>query len=131
MGNGIDPQTEIYGIKPLPTNKQERYLGIMLGHKPDFELNWSKVIDKLSANPAHWSTMNISIFGRVLLLNSCLLSKLWFIAHHIPVTKKIMKEINKHVDGYFRRGMKSNSVNRNKRLTPKHLGGLCQLNPAD
>ena len=69
----------------------------------------------------------MSIFGRTLLINSCLLSKLWFIAQHVPYTTKNITDIDKLVNNYFRKGKRTNSVSHLKRVTPKEFGGLGQL----
>jgi hypothetical protein len=121
--------TEIYNIKPLPPGRAERYLGVYISHDFSPKDNWKKVLDKLPSNPQYWATKNYTIFGRTLLLNTCMLSKVWYLAHHSRANKEVIKAIDTHTDNYFRKGRRSNSVSKNKRLTPKKHGGLGQLNP--
>ena len=127
LGGGFPNTDSVYGINRLESDSVERYLGVLIGDKFNPKLNWEKAIEKLAANPTHWLTMNISIFGRVLLINSCLLSKIWHLAYHTPATREIINRINSVVDRYFRKDKRSNSVNKHKRITPKHLGGLGQI----
>ena len=62
----------------------------------------------------------MSIFGRTLLINSSLLTELWFIAQHVPGTSKVFADIDRIVNSYFRTGKRSNSVS-------LEFGGLGQL----
>ena len=116
---------EIFGIKPLIGS--ERYLGIQIAEEFDPALNWSKLLSKFPTQTPYWSTMGLSIFGRSLMINSSLLSQIWFMAVHTPPDKKSIDMLNKHVNNYFRKGKRANSVSYAKRITPSHMGGLGQL----
>ena len=61
------------------------------------------------------------------MINSSLLSQIWFMAVHTPPDKKSIDMLNKHVNNYFRKGKRANSVSYAKRITPSHMGGLGQL----
>ena len=61
------------------------------------------------------------------MINSSLLSKIWFIAMHTPASSSVIADLNKQVNHYFRRGKRSNSVSYEKRITPTEFGGLGQL----
>ena len=115
----------IYGIHPLIGN--ERYLGLQIASEFDSSLNWKNIIDRLPACTEYWSTLGLSIFGRTLMINSSLLSKLWFVAMHTPHTTEIVKSIDKLVNNYFRKGKRFTSMSHSLRVTPTYYGGLGQL----
>ena len=73
---------QIFGIHPLIGS--ERYLGLQIAAEFDSSLNWRNIIERLPACTEYWSTLGLSIFGRTLMINSSLLSKLWFVAMHTP-----------------------------------------------
>ena len=116
----------IYDIKSLEQNS-ERYLGIQIASKFDPTENWSKVIQALPCHASYWSTLGLSIFGRTLMINSSMLSKIWFVAMHTPPDNQTTDKLNKLVNNYFRKGKRSNSIAYRKRITPTEHGGLGQL----
>ena len=81
----------------------------------------------MKRNIQHWRSFNLSIFGRTVMINSCLVSKLWFKAHHLPISNKYLRQMNNIVHEYFRKGSKGCSVNLCKRITPRAKGGMGQL----
>ena len=93
----------------------------------DTSSNWKNVIDRLPAFTEYWSTLGLSIFGRTLMINSSLLSKLWFVAMQTPHTTEIVNSIHKLVNSYFRKGKRFTSMSHSLRVTPTYYGGLGQL----
>ena len=116
---------QIFGIHPLIGS--ERYLGIQIASEFDSSSNWKNIIDRLPACTEYWSTLGLSIFGRTLMINSSLLSKLWFVAMHSPHTTEIVNSIDKLVNNYFRKGKRFTSMSHRLRVTPTYYGGLGQL----
>ena len=125
LGPWKDSTDKIFNIKPLVGS--ERYLGLQIAANFDSSLNWYNIIDRLPASYEYWSTLGLSIFGRTLMINSSLLSKLWFVAMHTPHTTEIVKSIDKQVNNYFRKGKKFTSISKKKRITPTYYGGLGQI----
>ena len=93
---------QIFGIHPLKGS--EGYLGMQITSEFDSSSNWKNIIDRLPACTEYWSTLGLSIFGRTLMINSSLLSKLWFVAMHTLHTTEIVNSIDKLVNNYFRKG---------------------------
>jgi len=61
-------------------------------------MNWKNIIDKLPSAHEYWWTLAwLSIFGRTLMINSSLLSKIWFIAMHTPASTSVIADLNKQV----------------------------------
>ena len=105
----------------------ERYLGLQIASEFDSSSNWENVIDRLPACTEYWSTLGLSIFGRTLMINSSVLSKLWFVAMHTPHTTEIVNSVDKLVNNYFRKGKRFASMSHSLRTTPTYYGGLGQL----
>ena len=61
------------------------------------------------------------------MINTSLLSKLWFVAMHTPHTAEIVNSIDKLVNNYFRKGKRFTSMSHRLRVTPTYYGGLGQL----
>ena len=93
LGSWRRSRRTIYGIKPLPIQAHERYLGIMIQQKLNLATNWGTTIEGMQRSIQHWRSFNLSIFGRTLMINSCLVSKLWFKAHHLPISNKYLSSI--------------------------------------
>ena len=121
---GFSPTLNILGIPALAEGETERYLGINIGHNFDPVPMWDKLLESMPNRPEYWASFGISAFGRVLLLNACLLSTIWYLAHHARIPNKQLKKIEQVVDNYFRRGKRANSIRKSKRYLPKKLGGL-------
>jgi len=107
----------------------ERYLGYQVSHDSSAQDHWTPVCKNLAATSASWKRLGLTIFGRTLLVNSCLLSKIWFLASHAPVSRTQLKSLLKEVNNFFKKGKKNNSVAYAKRVLPKEFGGLGQLDP--
>ena len=108
LGSKRGSTDRIANIPPLIGS--ERYLGLMIAENFDPDINWKKIIDNLPACVEHWSTFGLSTYGRTLMLNSSLLSKLWFIAPHVPADKKTRDKIIKLSNKYFRKNKKITAV---------------------
>ena len=120
------PKTDtVYGCSPtlLPI----RYLGILVGHTVTADQHWQQLVDSLSLTALTWRSLDLSVFGRVLLLNSCLISKLVHKVMQVPLTTAFRKDIRKRINAYFQRDRKSTTVSWAQRTLPKQFGGLGQL----
>ena len=74
-----------------------------------------------------WQTRGCSIFGRTLIYNSCLASKLWFVATQAPMTKTYQQKFQIRLNEYFRQSKKITNIKLTTRELTKSLGGLGQL----
>ena len=101
LGANKGSMDTVFGI--CPSRSSERYLGIQLATEFDASLNWAKVIDTIASSTPYWSSYGLSIFGRSLMINSCMLSKLWFVCMHVPPSTEIIKSINTKVNHYLRK----------------------------
>jgi hypothetical protein len=121
--------SELSQYQTLQVGNKERYLGVQVSHTgivPD----WNRIVEKLKGTFASWTDQGITIAGRTLLLNSCLLAQVWFEATQTQLTTKDTKEINKAINLYFRKGKKTTTVSYERRITVKEHGGLGQIDLA-
>ena len=87
----------------LKKEKKLKILGVWVGDgytdvKSD---NWDKVIDKITNTLNVWKARDISIFGRVLLVNALALSKLWYILRVEIPDKDVIISIEKEVRDFI------------------------------
>ena len=118
----------IYDCATLPNGATARYLGVKIGTNVSQDEHWQSLLQALQCRYLDWHTRGCSIFGRSLIYNSCLASKLWF-----PVTQIFMSSTYEHkfqlrLNQYFRQGRKRANISYDHRCLTKAMGGLSQLN---
>ena len=76
------------------TGKPVKCLGIYVGHNRDlcYEYNWLRRVDKIRKAIVFWNKRNMSIFGRVNIIKTYLLSKIVYPATVLPIPDEIIKE---------------------------------------
>ena len=89
--------------------------------------NWDVTIDKLSKHSNLILNRRLSLHQRVTYANSCMLSKIWYIAHTYPLTKAFTKKINKIIFHYIWGG-RYEPIRRTSLYRPKNEGGLAIIN---
>ena len=112
---------------PLKRGDTERYLGIQIGHDLAKIDQWSSTTTKLQNILQYWNRFNLSVFGRNLLINSNMLSQIWFKGAVLPATVKQVKGLDAPVNNFFRKGKRNNSVLHATRVLPSKYGGLGQI----
>ena len=122
LGKYRDAPDTVFGIEPLEGSS--RYLGVKIAAEFDPSENWKKVLDSIPSCVEHYSTFGLSIFGRVLMANSCLLSKLWFIAHHAPINQTNLARANKMILKYINRNRKLTAIRKDKLFLAPEFGGM-------
>ena len=75
------------------------------------------------------SQRNLSLKGKTIVINTLILSKLWFIANVFPIPKDLIPEINKIVFGYLWKGSAAEPMARETLFLPRDRGGLGILVP--
>ena len=70
------------------------------------------------------SQRNLSLKGKTIVLNTFILSKLWFIADIFPIPKELTPEINKIIFVYLWKGSATEPIARETFCLPKDKGGL-------
>jgi exonuclease III len=127
LGEWVTSTATIYGIPYLQRGCTERYLGVSIGHDPMSIDQWSNTALKLQNMFQYWNSFSLSVFGRNLLINSRMLSQIWFKGSVLPITKKQQKQLDAPVNHFFRKGKRNNSVPHATRILPTKHGGLGQI----
>ncbi|RKP26577.1 hypothetical protein SYNPS1DRAFT_13991, partial [Syncephalis pseudoplumigaleata] len=84
--------------RTLQPTEPTRYLGILFtsqGLATDVMLQ--RMEDGIRITTERWKDRRLSLVGRSLLTNTCLLAKLWFTAHAVPLPRSFEKRILKIV----------------------------------
>ena len=88
------------------TGKPVKILGIYIGHKKEKceFFNWVKRIDRTKQMITYWKRRKISLFGRVYVIKTYILSKFVYPASVLTMPEDIMKEIRNIIFDYLWNG---------------------------
>ena len=75
------------------------------------------------------SRRNLSLKGKTIVINTLILSKLWFMANIFPIPEDLILEINKFVFVYLWKGSVAQSIARETLFLPRDRGSLRILVP--
>ena len=136
-------KTKIFGVGqwkdrrqwPLSWLKTEEGFLYTLGiyHGNDYEAtiekNCSLLFNKIKSHTQVLFNRRLSLFQRAAYVNSCILSKVWYLSHIYPISEPYSKEINRTVFNYVWCG-KYEPIRRTTLFKPKCKGGLGLVNCA-
>ena len=91
--------------------------------------NWKNVIDKLKKKTDMLKTRNLSLRGKVILLNSVTLSKIWYLSSIIQMPNWAFKIIEKTIFKFLWGDTGNEPIKRQTLYLPIHKGGLGLLHP--
>ncbi len=118
----------VFDCPILPDGATARYLGVKIGTNVTQAEHWQSSLQALQSRYLDWHTRGCSVFGRSLIYNSCLASKLWFPATQVFMSPSYEHKFQLRLNQYFRQGRKRANISYELRCRPKALGGLSQLN---
>ena len=119
------PGTELTTpFKRVAWDQEITYLGIILkSGAVAAALQRSRIVTAIEQRLERWKDRDLSLRGRVLLLNTFALSRLWFAAHVMPFDDITLAALTKAVRGFLWRGKRA-QVSFAKITQPRHKGGL-------
>ena len=134
-------KTKIFGLGkwnnrqqwPISWLKVETHSFLTLGvyhsnrYVSTIEQNWSSCINSIKIHRQMLSNRKLTLFQRVIYANSCMLSKIWYIAHIYPLSQYHAKEINKILFSYIWTGSYE-PIRRSIVFRPRVEGGLGLMN---
>ena len=91
--------------------------------------NWTHVINKLKKKTDMLKTRNLSLRGKVILLNSVTLSKIWYLSSIIQMPNWAFKKIEKIIFQFLWGDTGNEPIKRQTLYLPIHKGGLGLLHP--
>lgn len=108
----------------LPSGQHARYLGIQFSRDgADAQATFELILQAAKDVVTRWHGRRLSPVGRVLLLNACVLSKLWYAAAVLPVPPKLATEVDRLALDFVWEG-KVHKVRKDVLRLPKAQGGL-------
>jgi len=99
------------------------YLGCLLGNRINTEEKWNEIMRKLQISASLWSTMGLSLKGRIMTANVMMCSRLWYHARLLPMSDKTMKNFTKIIMKFIWKG-KHNRVAAGTCTQAINQGGL-------
>ena len=124
----VQPQTEF--IKDLKWNDEPiKYLGIYLTkNKTESErLNWFSKLEKVKSILKFWKMRNLSVYGKVVILKSLIISQFVYVASVLSIPQKFVAELNKLLYNFIWNSRRE-KVKRSVLLNPVEKGGLGMIN---
>ena len=91
--------------------------------------NWTKVLRKLKAKLSLFRYRSLSLHGKVLLLNTVALSKIWFLSTVIAMPNWALRILESHIFCYLWDDKGVEPIQRNTLYLPLKDGGLGLLHP--
>ena len=125
MGVGNWAKRSIWPLDWVKSVNSTRILGIYFhcSYEETLERNWNEVITKMKKSCNMLTQRKLSLYQKAILVNSLLLSKIWYVAHTLPLCKKKSQEINSCIFRYLWKGMYQ-PIKRSTLCLPKKEGGL-------
>ena len=110
-------------IRIIKEGEPMRTLGAWIGHNIDISPNWNNIVEKQKEIMNKWSTMNISLKGKELILKSLIASRAFFLATVNGIPNHIIDQIHKNMRHFVWDGKKG-SLNWKEAVMPREKGGL-------
>ena len=125
LGSAKFSDEKPFGIKWPPTIK---ILGVHFGHDKKLieTLNFGKIPNLIAQITNLWKQRNLTLFGKIIVIKSLLLSKLTYLASLLSVPSHIIKEISQIVFKFLWKG--PDKVKRSVITGQYKFGGLKMLN---
>ena len=86
--------------------------------------NWEIKVEKIITAIEQEKDRNLSLFGKILLANSLVLSKLWHVGIILEINDKYICEIHKRLNTWFRGQRKRNVISLLQKPVSEGGGGL-------
>ena len=98
-------------------------LGVHLGNVNVNDCNFAPIVNSIRKLFGLWSNRNLSIFGKSVVVNTLILSKLWYVANIFSVPDQMVKDINQNISKFIW-GNHRHIVNRHVLMLPRVEGGI-------
>ena len=102
-----------------------KYLGIYLTrneHESE-QLNWFSKLEKVKSILKFWKMRNLTMYGKVVILKSLIISQFVYVSSVLPFPSKIVSDLNKLIH-HFLWNSNRDKVKRTVLLNPVEKGGM-------
>ena len=129
MGLGKWKHKDIWPVEWLQHKDKCTVLGILVTNDYDEMVNenWDTVINKIRIRLDMLSTRLLSLYQKAIIVNSLILSKVWYMSHVFPLGRNKAKVIAQSVFRYMWRGMYQ-PIKRDTLYLPRSEGGIGVFN---
>ena len=129
MGLGSWKYKDIWPVDWLQHKVKCTVLGILITNNYDEMVNenWDILINKIRVKLNMLSTRFLSLYQKAIIINTLILSKVWYISHVLPLGKNKAKVIEQSVFRYLWSGMYQ-PIKRETLYLPRTEGGIGVLN---
>jgi hypothetical protein len=101
-------------------------LGVKLCHRTEdlIKLNYSQAIEKINNSVKIWNKRHLTLYGKVVIINTYIISQLVYLMSVLPKpSKEMINHINKTIFNFLWNN-KPDKIKRDIMKLPKYLGGL-------
>ena len=126
FGFGMWKDREDWPISDLKIEKSEiKILGITFCRDIEqaIDISWKEILSKIKIATRLLSGRRLTLYQRAIVINSLILSKVWYTAHTYPMPAKFSKLIQKEIFEYLWQS-KANPIKREVVYQSKTKGGL-------
>ena len=110
-------------IKLIKEGQSMRTLGAWIGHNTDVCPQWSKILEKQRKILNKWSSMNLSLKGKELILKALVTSRTLFLATVNGISNDMIREMNLEMRKFLWDDKRS-SMSWDDVIMPREKGGL-------
>ena len=104
---------------------QTKTLGLIIARSDIYKLNYENTINKIAKLSDFWKTRQLTIYGKALIINSSLLSQLWYKMRTLPnINPATSQKINSTIFKFLWYPKHSENTNRKTLCLPPNKGGL-------
>ena len=102
--NAVSMQSQEHCINKLDWSEEPvKYLGIYLTKNKyqSEQLNWFAKLEKVRSILKFWKMRNLTIYGKVVILKSLIISQFVYVSSVLPFPRKIITELNKLIYNFL------------------------------
>ena len=91
----------------MTEDETERYLGDIVGNQVTEERRFNELVEKMSSEGGRWNREKIGIYGRAIIANTLLMSKVKFRADINPLSTLLTRRIRDEIRSFMWKGKKA------------------------
>jgi hypothetical protein len=99
--SNVDPPTLNFWFRWLEPKESECLLGVPVEPCFNSKSAWDLMISKMAKSIKHWTSQNLSVFGRIHAARSYVGSKSWYLATMIPLERKCLRRLTSMLWGFL------------------------------
>ena len=139
LGGYIQKESSLSNVKWLKSNEYIKILGVYFSAEKEastIELNWKRKIDSILKMINSWNKRNISMYGKIILCKTFILSKINYLIQSLSLPEQVLAEIDRIMFRFIWQKSISNKrvverISRNMMCQDTQFGGLKMISVKD